>query len=118
MLRFYPTDSDPTRAKEAGGATAPLWIDAFDPSADEVAQIEKMTGATLPSMGALSEIQVSRRLRNEHGVLYMSTPSAAIHPKQSPATPPLGFVLSRDRLITVRFMALATFDAVADKFSS
>lgn len=118
MLRFYPADSDRTGGKGAGGTKPPLWIDVFDPSADEVAHIEKMTGAVLPSVGALSEIQASRRLRNEHGVLYMSTPSAAMHPEQSQVTPPLGFVLSRDQLITVRFMALATFDAVADKFAS
>ncbi|WP_409530418.1 CorA family divalent cation transporter [Shinella sp.] len=48
----------------------------------------------------------------------MSTPSAAMHPEQRRVTPPLGFVLSRDQLITVRFMELTTFDAVAGKFTS
>jgi magnesium transporter len=46
----------------------------------------------------------------------MSTPSAAIHPKEAEVTPPLGFVLSQEQLITVRFMPLATFDAVAERF--
>jgi magnesium transporter len=118
MLNFYSAVSNQRRAMDPSGSTSPLWIDVTNPSADEVAQIEKLTGAKLPSMGALSEVQASRRLRNENGVLYMSTPSAAMHPEQSRVTPPLGSVLSRDQLITVRFMALATFDAVADKFTS
>jgi hypothetical protein len=48
----------------------------------------------------------------------MSTPSAARHPEGTETTPPLGFVLSTDRLITVRFMPLPAFDAVVDKFAS
>jgi magnesium transporter len=48
----------------------------------------------------------------------MSTPSAAGHPEGAQTTPPLGFVLSTDRLVTVRFMPLPSFDAVAGKFAS
>ena len=47
----------------------------------------------------------------------MSTPSAARPPEGAQTTPPLGFVLSTDRLITVRFMPLPAFDAVAAKFA-
>jgi magnesium transporter len=46
----------------------------------------------------------------------MSTPSAAGHPEGAQTTPPIGFVLSTDRLITVRFMPLPSFDAVVNKF--
>jgi magnesium transporter len=48
----------------------------------------------------------------------MSTPSAAGRPEGAQTTPPLGFVLSTDRLITVRFMPLPSFDAVVSKFAS
>jgi magnesium transporter len=48
----------------------------------------------------------------------MSTPSAAGRPEGAQTTPPIGFVLSTDRLITVRFMPLPSFDAVAKKFAS
>jgi magnesium transporter len=66
----------------------------------------------------LSEIEASSRLRNSGGVLYMSTPSAAGRPEGAQTAPPLGFVLSTDRLITVRFMPLPSFDGVAEKFAS
>ena len=48
----------------------------------------------------------------------MSTPSAAGRPEGAKTTPPIGFVLSTDRLITVRFMPLPSFDAVVSKFAS
>ena len=80
--------------------------------------VEKTLGATLPTPGALSEIETSSRVRNDRGVLYMSTPSAAVRPAGTLTTPPLGFALSTDRLITVRFMPLPSFDAVSAKFAS
>src|SRR5260370_16925361 len=48
----------------------------------------------------------------------MSTAAAARRPEGAQTPPPLGFVLSADRLITVRFMPLPAFDAVAGKFAS
>ena len=99
-------------------ATDALWLDLLNPTSAEVTNVEKTVGATLPSLGALSEIETSSRLRNFGGVLYMSTPSAARRPEGAQTTPPLGFVLSTDRLITVRFMPLPAFDAVAAKFAS
>jgi magnesium transporter len=48
----------------------------------------------------------------------MSTPPAAGRPEGAQTTPPIGFVLSTDRLVTVRFMPLPFFNAVAKKFAS
>ncbi|MFS8047306.1 magnesium transporter CorA family protein [Rhizobium sp. BR 314] len=114
MLNIYPAKAG--MAEEA--ARDALWIDLLNPSAEEVAQVEKLLGTKLPSLGALSEIEVSSRLKKRNGMLYMSTPSAARRPEGVQATPPLGFVLSADRLVTVRFMPLPTFEAVAGKFAA
>ncbi len=112
MLNTFP-DKAATPGEVAADA---LWIDLLNPSAEEIAAVEKLLGAKLPSLGSLSEIEVSSRLKKQNGMLYMSTPSAARRPEGVQATPPLGFVLSANRLVTVRFMPLPTFDAVADKF--
>src|SRR6516162_8467448 len=117
MLHIFPTQGDDK--KELGlVATEVLWLDLLNPTTAEMTNVEETFRATLPSLGALSEIETSSRLRNDGGVLYMSTPSAARRPEGAEATPPLGFVLSTDRLITVRFMPLPSFDAVVDKFAS
>ena len=118
MLQILPTQGDHKTGEPGGGATKALWLDLLNPTSAEVANVEKTIGATLPTLGALSEIEASSRLRNDRGVLYMSAPSAAVRPAGAQTTPPLGFVLSTDRLITVRFMPLPSFDAVVSKFAS
>lgn len=117
MLNMFRAQGGHTE-KTGAIASDVLWIDLLNPTGAELANMEKTLGTRLPSLGALSEIEASSRLRNQGGVLYMSTPSAARHPEGAQATPPLGFVLSADRLITVRFMPLPTFDAVAEKFAA
>jgi hypothetical protein len=118
MLHFFPTQGDDKTGELGVLATNVLWLDLLNPTSAEMTNVEETVGATLPSLGALSEIETSSRLRNQGGVLYMSTPSAARHPEGAQTTPPLGFVLSAGRLITVRFMPLPAFDAVAGKFAS
>ena len=80
MLSLFPVPQEDKKGKPQALADA-LWIDLLNPTSAELAEVEKVVGAPLPSLGALSEIETSSRLRNKHGVLYMSTPSAARHPE-------------------------------------
>ena len=86
------------------------------PAAAEIANVEKIVGVALPSLSGLSEIESSSCSRSKDGILYMSTPATARQPEGFEITPPVGFVLSARRLVTVRFMPLPSFDAVAAKF--
>ena len=80
MLRILASRGDPKIA-EAGVATTDVpWIDLLNPTSAEVTSVEKAIGAKLPTLGALSEIESSSRLRSRGGILYMSTPSAARRP--------------------------------------
>jgi magnesium transporter len=93
MLHILPTQGDDKTGEPGVVATKALWLDLLNPTSAEVTNVEETVGATLPSLGALSEIETSSRLRNHGGVLYMSTPSAARRPEGAQTTPPLGFVL-------------------------
>ena len=75
----------------------PFWVDLLNPTSAEVTSVEEAIGAKLPTLGALSEIESSSRLRSRGGTLYMSTPSAAGRPEGAQTTPPIEFVLSSDR---------------------
>jgi magnesium transporter len=81
MLQILPTQRDAKTGEPGGVATKALWLDLLNPTSAEVTNVEKTVGATLPTLGALSEIEASSRLRNHGGVLYMSTPSAAGRPR-------------------------------------
>ncbi|MBO9581738.1 MAG: magnesium transporter CorA family protein [Sphingobium sp.] len=117
MLNVFPVPHDGKFHPSGVPAPDALWIDLLNPTSAEIENVEKMHGATLPSLETLSEIETSSRLRNQDGVLYMSTPSAAKHAPRAVTNPPIGFILSSNRLITVRFMPLPAFETVAAKFA-
>jgi magnesium transporter len=101
----------------SAGAGKPVWLDLLSPSSEERADVERRLGLTLPSREDLSEVETSSRVSEENGVLYLSMP--AISPASAPDEPPapVGFVLSRDMLVTIRYAQLRAFDAAAAKFS-
>jgi magnesium transporter len=104
MLSLFPNSP---------GAGPAIWFDLLDATDAERAQAEAALGSALPTREALSEIESSSRMRLRDGVLSMSVPSAAPHePGQRPGSP-IGFILSRERLVTVRFAPSKAFDAVA-----
>ena len=103
---------------DLGSGTLPAnvaWIDLLKPEPDEVAFVERTTGLDMPSIGDLSEIESSSRLRNRNGAIYLSAPLIYRADSDQPLTTPVGFVLTRDRLITVRFEELNLFKTFIDR---
>ncbi len=92
-----------------------MWIDLLKPEANEIAFVEKTTGLTVPSLDELSEIESSSRLRARDGALYLSAPLIYRPEPDQPLSTPVGFVLTRDRLITVRFAELPSFAIFVDR---
>jgi magnesium transporter len=92
-----------------------IWIDLLNPTEDESDYVETIAGIRVPTIEALSEIESSSRLIVEHGVIYLSAPVVAQGDTADPYLSSAGFILSSNLLVTVRFAALSTFDAVAEK---
>jgi magnesium transporter len=92
-----------------------VWIDLLRPKPEEVAFVKRTTSLDVPTVANLSEIESSSRLRNENGVLYLSAPLIYRADSNQPLTTPVGFVLTRERLITVRFEELTSFKTFADR---
>lgn len=118
MLKLY--HSRAMRGEEPVDlATASLpdniaWIDLLNPTPEEVAFVERETGLHVPSIEDLSEIESSSRLRNRNGAIYLSAPLVYRDPSDRPVTTPVGFVLTREHLITVRFHDLPSFTSFAN----
>jgi magnesium transporter len=84
------------------GAT-PYWLDLLNPTADEIAHVKAEAGVRVPTRESLQEIETSSRLRSEGQVLYVSMP-LALQDEAADFTPvPLGFVLSPQVLVTIRY---------------
>jgi len=110
MLTTYPTFQD----LKAGNGT---WIDLLNPTNDEVARVESALHLKLPSQEELSEIESSSRLSEKAGVLFLSMPVVANAHDLEEDPSPLGFVLSEEFLVTIRYTRLRSFETVGSKFS-
>ena len=94
------------------------WIDLVNPTADEIRKVELEYRLELPSREELSEVELSSRVSEKNGVLYLNMPAVSRGASPDEPSSPLGFVLSKDVLVTVRYAALRAFDSVAQKISS
>jgi magnesium transporter len=90
------------------------WIDALRPDAQEIAFLERTLGIEVPTLTALSQIQSSSRLRAEKDWLHMSISMIRRAEGFMPTLTPLGFILSKDLLLTVRFKQMKAFDDCKD----
>jgi magnesium transporter len=119
MIKCYlassrrPASASLADAVQSGDA---VWIDVVDATADERAEVEKATGLRVPSLVSLSEIEHSSRMRREGEAIVMSLPLPRPSP-QGTRLLPVGFVLAKDLLLTVRFDADALFDDFATSFA-
>jgi magnesium transporter len=91
------------------------WIDLLRPEPDEIAFVERTTGLDVPSIEDLSEIESSSRLRHRDGAIYLSAPLIYRADGDAPKTTPVGFMLTQERLITVRFEELTSFSTFASR---
>lgn len=102
---------------KADGEAPPIWLDLFNPTEGERHEAGALMGVDLPDREALGGIETSRRLRVRDGVLFISVPMIAGDDKGHPQTTPIGFVLSSERLATIRYAQSPPFDIVAAKFA-
>ena len=93
----------------------PVWVDLFQPSAEELADACERFGLDIPPRARLEEIEFSSRLQYEDGVFTLSVPVAPNHGGEEHQTSPLGFVLTQDILATVRFSHLHVFKSVEER---
>jgi magnesium transporter len=90
------------------------WIDLLDPTTDETERTARETGLAIPTEADINEIESSSRLATRDGALYLSMPLVS-RPETEPRSISIGFVLSPDRLITVRYAPSRLFDRFAEE---
>jgi magnesium transporter len=104
MLRAYGPDCDGSLivadARIPDGAT---WIDLEEPTREEEALVERCIGLNVPTQAELDEIEPSSRLFERGDALYMTVSALRGVEQGEPTTTPIGFVLSGNRLVTVRY---------------
>jgi len=89
------------------------WIDLTSPERDEELIAEKALGVLLPTREEMAEIEVSSRLYQEDGGMFMTAFVLVGADGDDPALEPVTFVLARGRLITIRYVEPRAFVAYA-----
>lgn len=105
MLRTYGPGCDgslieTSSQKIPDGAT---WIDLEEPTDNEEKLVERCIGVGVPTQDELAEIEPSSRLYERNGALYLTVNVLRGVVDGNPTTTPIGFVLTRDRLVTIRY---------------
>jgi magnesium transporter len=106
--------------QSAGTELAPeiIWIDLLNPTPEEIHFVERAAKIRMPTEASLSEIEASSRLRLDHHVLYLSSPVVTLDASGEAHLTPVGFVITANVLVTVRFFTSAPFDSVAQRIDT
>ncbi len=120
MIRAFAPDNGrlrPIDAEDSQALATAVWIDVLKPTDDERMLVERATDLTVETADQLREIEKSSRLsfEEEENALYMSMPFLSLIDPDHPRSTPLGFVLTREHLITIRFLPSRLFDAMHDR---
>jgi magnesium transporter len=105
MLRAYGPgcDGNTVEAKLEKIPDTATWIDLEEPTKEEEALVERCIHLNVPTQSELAEIEPSSRLYERNGALYMTVSVLSGVQDGLPSTTPIAFVLSQDRLVTVRY---------------
>ena len=117
MLRAYGPNCDGSVIDPSKGQRIPddaTWIDLEEPTHEEDKLVEQCVGVQVPTREDMSEIEPSSRLYEENGALYMTLTALFGVEDENPQSDPIGFVLTRDRLVTIRYMTPKPIRAFAE----
>jgi magnesium transporter len=115
MITFYSPGVPSAQFTEADlcaqlSGTA-VWIDIIAPTADEERALEQALGIDIPTREEMQAIELSSRLYEENGILFMTgtvlTKAGTTAPESSAVT----FILAGEKLVTLRYAEPAAFAA-------
>jgi magnesium transporter len=80
------------------------WIDLEEPTKEEEELVERCLGVEVPTPEELKEIEPSSRLYEQNDAIYMTMSMLYGVQDGAPSASPIGFVLSGNRVVTVRYV--------------
>ena len=90
----------------AEGAPLPagaVWIDLVEPTRDEELLVEQTLGLQVPTREEMAEIEPSSRLYQDRDAVFLTANVMSGIDAGDPVSTPVGFVLTKDHLVTVRY---------------
>ena len=91
-----------------------VWIDLYRPLPAQSEAVAGL-GLALPTLAEMEEIEISNRLYREGGADYMTVVLPGLSESKAPISGPVCFILSPERLITLRHHAPRPFDTYPER---
>src|SRR3712207_5880941 len=88
-----------------------VWIDLQAPTREEELQVERALGLQLPTREEMLEIEVSSRVYQDGDATFMTALVLYNTASDAPSAEPITFVLTKDRLVTIRYIEPKSFAA-------
>jgi magnesium transporter len=80
-----------------------VWADLENPTREEEAELESILNIDLPTREDMKDIEPSSRLYRENKAVYMTATLVWHADKEEPESTNVGFVLTKEHLITIRY---------------
>lgn len=108
MIRTYINQDNLLRRAEIGEALAfypeTVWIDLLNPTPDEEKAVQAFLHIDIPTREEMQEIELSSRLYQENGVLFMTATLVANIDNHQPESHAVTFILTSQCLVTIRYI--------------
>jgi magnesium transporter len=120
LVAFVPRGNTLERVPVPESAPVPagaIWLDLMSPTAAEDRAVETAFGVAVPTREEMAEIEPSSRLYIEGNARVMTATLIFASETERPSITPVTFILSGNRLITVRYEEPKPFAIVAAKLA-
>lgn len=92
-----------------------LWVDLYDPTPEEREAVKAMFGFDPPTKEDMEEIEISSRLYQEDGAIFMTALVLSRTESGDPECLGVSFILAGERLLTVRYSEPQPFNTFANR---
>jgi magnesium transporter len=107
MLKVYRQQNGRLEPVDIGEhdsiSTAAQWIDMYNPTPEERRQVDELLHVEMPTRADMEEIEISSRLYQEDNSLFLTALVLSQTDTDQPSSAPVTFVLTPERLVTVRY---------------
>ena len=114
LLAYHSAPTGLTRAAADIPLVNAVWIDLYRPMPPQIADLSSL-GITVPSLADMEEIELSSRLYRLPGAEYITVVLTGLSVAKEPTSGPVCFILTPQRLITVRHHAPRPFETYPDR---
>lgn len=119
---FYVPGQTPVQTADLGACASlsprAVWIDLLEPTRDEEQAVEGAIGQEVPTRDEMQALEPSSRLYQEGNVLFMTATLLARSDSVHPERVPVSFILTPERLVTVRYATPRAFEGFAARWAS